>query len=158
MDRPLSGTVWASWVSYERTDGRKTNLLVLWRGSPRWFIGPGANRHNNRAGSTGFFDFTRGGVSLRLDFDFDSRTVTVRDERAPITEASVVFVDAVDSPGGPVILDSRRVGVVGQVVADDPIAEVIRRSPDLFEYLQCDDTTLGGTMRIMCDQVRPALR
>jgi len=71
---------------------------------------------------------------------------------------------AVDSVNGATIVGYRWVEPgppappVVPDAASDPIAGVIRRSPELFEYLQCDlkvtDPVLGAYMPIVCGQMR----
>jgi hypothetical protein len=46
-----------------------------------------------------------------------------------------------------------------QPSADDPIAAVVKRAPELFEYLRCDlslsDPLMNRMMPIICGQMRP---
>ena len=72
-----------------------------------------------------------------------------------------MLVDLVDSANGPVIAGYRWVDPAppDPPAAVDPIASVVKRTPELFDYLRCDvslpDPVLNAYMPIICGQMRP---
>jgi len=172
--RFVSPTVVASWSSHDNyADGSKTTLLVLWRGTPGWFSKGGRGRAGwssgggsgaGGSGSYGYQYMTEGGLTFTLEFDYDKRIVKILDREISLKETNVVLVDFVDSVNGPTIVDARWVEPgppappVAPDAASDPIAGVIRRSPELFAYLQCDlkvaDPVMSAYIPIVCGQMR----
>ena len=173
--RFVSPTVVASWISYESyADGSKTTLLVLWRGKREWFArrgsagtsgkGAGSISGSSGSGSYNYEYFTEGGLTFLMEFDYDKRIVKMLNQKISLKETNVVLVDFVDSVNGPTIVDYRWIEPgppappVVPDAAPDPIAGIIRRSPELFEYLQCDlkvtDPVLSAYMPLVCGQMR----
>ena len=166
--RVVSPVVVASWMSHENyADGRATSLLVLWRGTPGWFSkgsrggGFSAGGGTGPNGSSGFQYVSEGGLAFRLDFDYDKRIVRILDQQISLEATNVVLVDFVDGANGPAIVGVRWIdpAPAGQVSAVDPIAAIVRRTPELFEYLRCDfsvsDPVMNAMMPIVCGQMRP---
>jgi hypothetical protein len=83
------------------------------------------------------------------------------DQGVSLKETNVVLVDFVDSAGGPTIVDRRWIDPAPpqQGVSGDAIAAVVKRSPELFDYLRCDltlsDPVMKAMMPIICGQMRP---
>ncbi len=164
--RVASPTVVASWMSHENyADGKATTLLVLWRGTPGWFskgggASSGGGSGGGGGGSTGYQHVSEGGLTFMMEFDYDKRIVKMLKQEISLDAANVVLVDFVDSPSGPTIAGQRWVDPLppGQVSAIDSIAAVIKRSPELFEYLRCDitlsDPLMKRMMPIICGQMR----
>jgi hypothetical protein len=96
-----------------------------------------------------------------LEFDYDKRIVKILNQEISLTKTNVVLVDFVDGSNGPAIVGQRWVEPVppGQSSSVDPVAAVIKRSPDLFAYLRCDlslsDPVMKGYMPVICGQLRP---
>ena len=172
--RVASPTVVASWVSHENyADGRGTTLLVLWRGTPGWFSkggrgggsgsggGSGGGAGAGRSGSWAYEYVARGGLTFMMEFDYDKRIVRILNQEISLEETNVVLVDFVDSANGPTIVGSRWVDPAPpeQPSPVDPIAAVVKRTPELFEYLRCDlslpDPPMNAMMPIICGQMRP---
>jgi hypothetical protein len=173
--RFVSPTVVASWSSHENyADGSTTTLLVLWRGTPGWFSkggrsGGGGSSGGSSSGSSGggshdYQYFSEGGLTFTLEFDYDKKIVKLLNQEISLKDTNAVLVDFVDSTNGPTVVDYRWIDPgppVPPAVPDgapDPIAGVIRRAPDLFEYLQCDlkvpDPVLSMFLPIVCGQMR----
>jgi hypothetical protein len=173
--RFVSPTVVASWMSHENYgDGSKTTLLVLWRGKREWFAkrgsagasgkGAGSISGSSGGGSYSYEYFTEGGLTFLMEFDYDKRIVKMLNQEISLTDTNVVLVDFVDTVNGPTIVDHRWIEPgppappVVPDAAPDPIAGIIRRSPELFEYLQCDlkvtDPVLSSYMPLVCGQMR----
>jgi hypothetical protein len=166
--RVASPTVVASWVSHENyADGSATTLLVLWRGTPGWFSkggrgsGSGGGAGAGRSGSYAYEYVSQGGLTFMMEFDYDKRIVKILNQEISLRETNVVLVDFVDSTNGPTIVGYRWVDPVPaeQPSPVDPIAAVVKRTPELFEYLRCDlslsDPLMSAMMPIICGQMRP---
>ena len=166
--RVASPTVVASWMSHENyVDGNATTLLVLWRGTPGWFSkggrgsGSGAGGGAGPSGSFAYQYVSEGGLTFTMAFDHDKRIVKILDQEISLKDVNVVLVDFVDRTNGPTIVGSRWVDPAPpeQPSAVDPIAAVIKRTPELFDYLRCDlslpDPVMKVFMPIICGQMRP---
>ena len=169
-----SPTVVASWRAHDNyADGSSTTLLVLWRGTPGWFMaggrgsGSGGGGGAGRGGSYAYEYMTFGGRTFVMEFDDDRKIVKLLNQEISLKDANVVLVDFVDSAGGATIVGYRWVEpgppapplVAG--AAADPIAGVMKRSPDLYEYLRCDlmvpDPAMNAMMPMICGVMRGEL-
>jgi len=167
--RVASPAVVASWMSHENyVDGKATTLLVLWRGTPGWFTkggGGGSSGGGGSAGgaggSSGYQYVSEGGLTFTLEFDYDKKVVKILNQEISLTETNVVLVDFVDSTNGPAIVGYRWVDPVppAQSSPVDPVVAVVKRTPELFEYLRCDlslpDPVMNAMMPIICGLMRP---
>ena len=170
--RVASPTVVASWRTHDNwADGRSTTLLVLWRGTPGWFSkgdgrgGSGSGGGSSAQGSRshGFEELWQGGLSFRMEFDDDARIVTMMNQELSLDSVNVVLVDFVDSANGATIVGTRWIepaAAADKPAAVDAIASVVRRSPELFDYLRCDltlpaESVMGRVMPMLCAQMRP---
>lgn len=162
VDRVLSPAVVATWISHrDETGAARLDLLVLWRGSPGWFIQDGRGGGGSAGGSSSRDGATvlttrihYGGVDLELRFDPLSRTAQVGGHQIALGDANVILLDAVDS----------LLRVVGTRRVEPTIPEsgrrielVLRRSSELLEYLRCDvrlpDPKAQEQMEFLCAQV-----
>jgi hypothetical protein len=143
-------------------------LLVLWRGTPGWFLkgerGASGGGGGSGAGGSGSYEFvylSEGGLTFVIEFDYDEKVVKILSQDISLEEINVVLVDFVDSPGGPTIVGFRWVDPMPteQPSTVDPIASVIKRTPELFEYLRCDlslaDPIMNKMIPILCERMRP---
>jgi hypothetical protein len=96
-----------------------------------------------------------------MEFDYDKRIVKILNQEISLKETNVVLVDFVDSTNGPTIVGYRWVDPAPpeQPSPVDPIAAVVKRTPELFEYLRCDLSLpyplTRAMMPIICGQMRP---
>lgn len=167
-DRLISAVVYASWLQHWRaSDGDTRSLLVLWRGTPGWFVktAPGGGRSSSGggSGSGGWQTFAAGGLSFELQYDFDRNVVTLLNQEVSLVESNVVFVDFVDSPDGAQIVDRLWIETRSdqQPPMPDPIFAIVKSSPRLYEYVRCDVTLPNATayisdvMSMYCAQMKP---
>jgi hypothetical protein len=104
---------------------------------------------------------SEGGLTFMMEFDYDKRIVKMLKQEISLDAANVVLVDFVDSPSGPTIAGHRWVDPLspGEVSAVDSIAAVVKRAPELFDYLRCDlslpDPLMKTVMPVICAQMRP---
>jgi hypothetical protein len=126
----ISSTVVASYVARE---GRLV-LLVLWRGSPSWLM-RGGGRSGGGGGGRTWLQYSAGGLTLDAEIDDATRAVRVLDRRLSLEDGNVVLVDRVDTK--PTVL---RVLHVDPAVplTPDAMYVVMKREPELVEFLQCD--------------------
>jgi len=166
--RVASPTVVASWRTHDNyADGSSTTLLVLWRGTPGWFAVRGSGSGGGAGGSGGggsYQYFSYGGRTFTMDFDDDRKVVRILNQEISLKTANVILVDFVDSAAGATIVGYRWVepGPPAPPIVEggtsDPIAGVIRRLPELYDYLRCDvsvdDPLMKAMMPIICGAMR----
>lgn len=160
--RLVSPAVVATW--FFRTgpgDVSELELLVLWRGTPGWFLradsSGSSGRMTTQSGGrvndglrvhNAFF----GGVALNVEFDPRKHTARIREKEIPLESANVILVDAVDGPDGPQVLRLLRVDPA--LPESSPrIESIVRRSPDLLSFLRCDSKVPDSQVQSMLDAV-----
>ncbi|MEO5739249.1 MAG: hypothetical protein ABIS29_01460 [Vicinamibacterales bacterium] len=163
---PVSPSVMATEMGAVDAAGRGTlQLLILWRGTPGWFLRGGGSSSGGSMGG-GLNPTLRsqwisqGGVSLTVRFDPAARKVWIQDKEVWLDDANVVLVDAVDSPAGPQVVRTLRIDPDYETTMEAapyaapgrgpqmrpkgvPGQTFIRRSPELIEFLQCDTPVPG---------------
>jgi hypothetical protein len=165
---PVSPSVMATELGAVDASGRGTlQLLILWRGTPAWFLRGGGSSSSGGGGSAGpgsgtIFNhwISQGGVNLTVRFDPAARKVWIQDKELALDEANVVLVDGVDLPAGPRVVRTLRIDPEYETTMEPPpyampgrgpqmrarpvpVQVFIRRSSELIEFLQCD-TQLPG--------------
>ena len=151
----VSPAVVGGW--FTRRDGGGAHwldLLVLWRGSPGWFLrsttsgGSGGGGAGSRRGMT----VRRGDLSLYAAFEPGPRLFQIEDTTRPLGNDNVVLVDDVDSPTGPRIVKTLRIEPA--LGAAQRVDVAIARSPEVVAYLRCDvklpDARQQATMDTIC--------
>jgi len=167
-NRVLSPTTVAYWQQHDNGDGTGSlDLLVLWRGAPGWFFSGGSSSGGGLHGGFGQWQNTHwmnyGDVTLQLDFtsqsqDFDpaSTVVTILDRQISLRDTNIVLIDDADS-GTPRIVGTRF--VEPRFAGRDGVAAIMKRTPELFEFLRCDvtlpDAKQKAMMALICEQMRP---
>jgi hypothetical protein len=167
---PVSPSVMATQLGSVDVSGRGTlQLLVLWRGTPGWFLKGGGPSGSGGGGSMGPGSnatysqwISQGGVSLTVRFDPVARKAWVQDAEIPLDDANVVLVDGVDSPAGPQVVRTLRIDSEYETTIEPPpyafpgrgpqmrprpvpAHTFIRRSPQLVDFVQCDSQVAGAT-------------
>jgi hypothetical protein len=156
----VSPTVLATWMVRNANSERPVlDLLILWRGTPGWFMkGSAANERSsgNLKGTTAVH-IARGGLDLQVVFDARSMSVEVQDKQIRLGSNNVILVDGVDSDGQTTI----RLAKVDATQLSGPrikIQQVLRTSPDLVDFLRCDiqlsDPKAQELMRRVCGEVK----
>jgi len=134
----ISSVVVAEWFTSRRASTEQLELLVLWRGSPGWFLQPGGSGHSGSGADDPHYTWIKyGSVTLSLDFDPAKRTVTVQGKNVVLADNNVLFVDDVDGPTGPHVTGTMTIarsmpGSAGQ------IGLVLQKSPRIMSFLRCD--------------------
>jgi hypothetical protein len=160
---PVSPSVMAMELASVDASGRGTlQLMILWRGTPGWFMRGDGGSSSSGGGSIGAgaammysFSLSQGGIELNARFDPSARKLWVQDKEIALDDANVVLVDAVDSPAGPQVVRTLRIDPEFETTMEPPpyavpgrgpqlrprpmpVQTFIRRSPELIEFLQCD--------------------
>jgi hypothetical protein len=132
--RPVSTTVLATYVMRSG----ELALLVLWRGKAGWFWQSGGERMSlGGTSETQYQLISAGGLTLRVDYDFESGVARVADHPVSLDDVNVILVDNVDDPAGPTIVQTYRTPpVAGE--QSHPETVVIQRHIELRQFLQCD--------------------
>ena len=127
-----SSTVVSSYVARE---GRLI-LLVLWRGSPAWLAGGrGISSSGGGGGGRTSLSFTLGGLTFDVEVDDTAGVARVLGQQVVLKDANLVLVDNVDVK--PAIVRLEQVDPVVPVTGD-PAWVVLKRQPELIEFLRCD--------------------
>ncbi|HEV3063271.1 MAG TPA: hypothetical protein VGY48_33810 [Vicinamibacterales bacterium] len=138
--------------------------------------GGGAASGAGLSGSYAYEYVFQGGLTFMMEFDYAKKIVKILDQEISLAETNVVLVDFVDSPGGPQIVGTRWIDAAPRIDSAppqqpaptptgisfgpvDPIGAVVKRAPELFEYLRCDlslsDPVMKTMMPIICGQMHP---
>ena len=137
-EQPLSSAVVANWTAHRDAAGNlMLDLLVLWRGTPGWWLTGG--QHGGSSGGGGTITrmvLNRGGKELTVAFDARTGVATVQGKDITLGNANVVLVDDVDARDGPKIV--RTMTVDPQLPQPTRVDGKILGSPDLIAYLRCD--------------------
>jgi hypothetical protein len=158
----------AYWQQHDNGNGTGSlDLLVLWRGSPGWFLpGGSSSSASDIHGGFGNWQATRwmtyGNVTLTMLFtsqskDFDPATTLVKilDRDLALRDTNVVLIDGAGT-GAPTIVGTRY--VQPRFAGSDAIAAIVKRTPELFEFLRCDvtlpDASQQTMMALLCGQLR----
>jgi len=161
--RVASPTVVATYRAHDGGDGTSIlDLLVLWRGSPGWFMR--VNGASSGSGLNGGFGqwysyqwASYSGITLMVEYDSARNTAKIRDREISLNNANVVLIDGVDS-SNPTFLGTQWIdpSLSG---TGDPVPTIMKRSPELFEFLRCDltlpDPAQQMILALICGQMRP---
>ncbi|HUL72481.1 MAG TPA: hypothetical protein VLT86_05230 [Vicinamibacterales bacterium] len=132
--------VGSSVITRDRSGAARLQLVVLWRGSPGWFMrrtGLGGGMSGSSSGRTGVATSSvrLGGLNLTLAFDVATRVARILDEDVPLNDANVILVDQVDDPSGPRVLKTLRVeAALGN---SNVLNSLFLSTPELLDYLRC---------------------
>jgi hypothetical protein len=145
----ISPVVVAEWFASRQASTEQLELLVLWRGSPGWFLQPGGSGGSGSGANGPHYTWIKyGNVTLSLDFDPAKRTVTVQGKNLVLADNNVLFVDDVDGPTGPHLTGTMTIarpmpGSSGQ------IGLVLQKSPRIMSFLDCDAGSQSPHMALL---------
>jgi len=153
--QPISPAVYATSFT-TATAGRplQLSLLVLWRGTPGWFLeGDGSSGSSGGGSGSGMLSLTLkyGGLHLSVMFNEPKRIVMIQDDKPfELKENNVVFVDEVDAASGPRVIGMTRVGpdMPGSGVE---LGDLLRPSARIVDFLRCDAKSPTGRGQAMLD-------
>lgn len=153
----MSPTVVGSWVAHPQASfpAAVLDLLVLWRGSPAWWKGSyHASSGGGRANAM-WLRMRYGDMDFDIDLDRSTGSAKILDRPISIGDANVILMDNVDAAGGPKLVEKLK---VDPAFTDPHIETIIRRSPKLQSFMQCDiqfaDQHLQEMMQLLCARMR----
>jgi hypothetical protein len=120
-------------------------LLVLWRGSPGWFLRRSGSGGSMSGGGplrrSGIVEWSirEGGLHLTASFDPARRVATVLGDLVALDDANVILVDDVDSPAGPRVV--KALAVAPALGKSPGVHPVLIGSPELLDFLRCHAQT-----------------
>ena len=141
----ISPAVVATWVT-EGSAGEsdRLQLLVLWRGTPGWFLRPGGSSvYGGQSAGRYQQTITQGGFKFTLEYDSSKRVAVVNGKTIDLQDDNVVLVDDVDAAAGPRVTDTMRVDYRMPRSAGQ-IGLVLRASPEIMSFLRCDAKAPDG--------------
>ena len=151
----LSPTVVATWFADQPVGAHRGHLqlLVLWRGTPAWFltgdgdVRGGSHRTNGTQQTVQFGD-----VVLRLSFDPKEQVAVIQGKRVDLKEDNVVFVDDVDSREGPRVVSTMK---LGPAMPGSPgqLGEMLAPNRAIVDYLRCDAKAPTGRDQAVLDKM-----
>ena len=151
----ISPVALVTWVARYGSDGaRVLDLLVLWRGSPGWFMRGSQPRGSSGGGSGGSFHstITYGGLDLQLGFQAETRVAEIQGQSVRLKDANVILVDHVDTSGKLEVVGTMRIDPEFPPTEGPPrIDAVLRRSPEIVSFLRCDARLPDGRAQAMID-------
>ena len=157
----VSASVVATWIVRKEPDSEsELQLLVLWRGTTGWSTkgessrstGHMSTRTDGNDRGVVVAHINEGGIALALEFDGNKRFARVQDKEVPLGSDNVILVDGVDDPEGLRVVDSLEVD--GRLSDEASAAhEIIRRNPELYAYLRCDDKLPDADTPSMIDAI-----
>jgi len=141
----LSPTVVMTSFTERSADGQeRLELVVLWRGSPAWFLeSGGSSTQSSRSQDFDRVTFTQGGRTFTLEFNRGKRVAVLLGQTLDVSQNNVVFVDDVDSASGARVSGQTRLekvipGTGGQ------IGSALKQSPEIMDFLRCDAVPASG--------------
>jgi hypothetical protein len=156
----LSPTVVATFIIRTPPKGTpELELLVLWRGTPGWFMREGSSESSSSGVSLGPGEsgivverLSYGGIQLDLEFERGKRIARIQGREIALDTANVILVDDVDGSAGPQVAGSLQ---VDPAVHDEPagIEVIIRNNPELYLFLRCDARLPDATAQPMFDSI-----
>jgi len=150
-EHPASAVALATWVVRAESDGaHRLKLLVLWRGQPGWWRGPGSGSGGG-SGSTIRWTGQHGGVEVRLELDRATRVAQIQGEQVELGDSNVVLVDDVDALEKVTIAALSRVPreVAPSGAGRPDIDSLILSSPEIMSFLRCEVPLPGGAGVVM---------
>jgi hypothetical protein len=145
---PLSPSVLATYHMRSGTSGLDhLDVLVLWRGSPNWYLSGGGSQGGSASAGTTWLSTSRhGGIDLEVQLDLKNRTGKVNGMPIDLRTTNVVFVDNIDDGSGGTIVRTMRIqaGVLPRTLGEPhaQLVPILQSSPEFAEFLRCE---AGGT-------------
>jgi hypothetical protein len=133
----MSPVVVAQWFTHGKAGVEELQLLVLFRGSPGWFLHPGGSGRSGGIGGPAYTWIKYGDVMLTLDYDAARRTATVQGKVLPLSGNNVLFLDDVDRASSPRVAGMMTISSA-MPGSSAQIAPLLRGSPRIMLFLRCE--------------------
>src|SRR5262245_5799185 len=136
----VSSTVVATFCGHRQDDNEIVDLLILWRGKPRWFGAGGSGGGGSRrfgAGTNGVVSQSAyyGAVTIAFQADFDIGSATIGQSTIRLDHINTIVVDDVDRDWR--ITNTRWTDPALPLVGDWNLV-LAQRSREFVRNLQCD--------------------
>jgi hypothetical protein len=136
----VSSTVVSTFCGHRQGDNEVVDLLILWRGKPRWFGAGGSGGAGSRrfgAGTNGVVSHSQyyGAVTIALRADFDIGSATIGQSTIKLDHVNTIVVDDVDRDWR--ITNTRWTDPPLPLVGDWNLV-LAKRSREFVRDLQCD--------------------
>ena len=164
--RIVSPAVVATCITrHGRTGNGELELVVLWRGSPGWFLKGGQDNGGGSStwggtsargprGSQGIVEHqaVHGGLELNLHFNRRTRTVQVQGREVVMQDANVILVDQVDAGEDLAVVGTRW---IDPQVSGPPVRveQALGRSSELVAFLRCDASLSNPLVQGMVQRI-----
>lgn len=151
-----SPTVVATWMVNVHKDVHSLDLLVLWRGTPGWFLeGQGHRSSGGGNADTTSVTIEYAGRPLTVVLDRKARLATVQGRPVDLNpDLNVVLVDGVDGPDSSLTISTLHVDAGLPADLPSRLPAVLKRSDRLLPFLQCDLTvpqaSAQRTIEMLC--------
>jgi hypothetical protein len=146
-----------TWATRHGHDGVHTlDLIVLWRGAPGWFMRGGPRRDSGGGGTDSFHSTARyGDVEVQVTLQTAKRIAEVQGQRVELGDANVILVDGVDTAGAAKVVRTLRIDPAVPLSQEGRprVEEVLRRSPEVLSFLQCETAMPDGKGQAMIDVI-----
>ena len=152
----ISPVALMTWVTRYGHDGIHTlDLIVLWRGASGWFIGTSQRSSGGGTGDSFHSTIRYGDVELQLGLQAAKRTAEVQGHKVELGDANVIFVDHVDKAGGAQVVRTLRIDPAVPLSDNGRprVEEVLRRSPEIVSFLQCQTVLPDGKGQAAIDRI-----
>ena len=153
----ISPVALMTWATRFGHDGVHTlDLIVLWRGAPGWFMRGGPQRSSSGGGTESFQSTARyGDVEVQVTLQTAKRIAEVQGQKVELGDANVILVDGVDTAGAATVVRTLRIDPAVPFSQDGRprVEEVLRRSPEIVAFLQCQTAMPDGRGQAMIDLI-----
>jgi hypothetical protein len=153
--RPLSATVWATIA----VNDLGAELVVLWRGTPGWYMKQGP-RAEHASGNSESLSVSLEYAGTRVSMSYDRRrreaTVGTKAQILP-PEVNTIFVDKVDDPSGPTIVGFTTLRL-SRMMTNVRVAAALSQSSAAVTFLQCEGQwnearNFAGIAKVICGEL-----
>ena len=155
--QPVSDTTMVTWFARKGADDvRRFELLVLWRGTPRWYL-RGASSGSGGGSANSLYSTARyGETDLQVEFDTKARVVRVQGMRVEMHDNNVILVDDVAGPGRAKVAGIMKIDLAAPQPGAHPRAgSVLSKSPEVLAFIGCDaEAKTLATPDRWCEQLR----
>jgi len=151
--RPVSPSVLASVITRTAHGNEQLELIVLWRGEPKWYLAKPASRNGGEAKGIYVENHRYGDVVLDLAFDASAQTVSVLGHKVDVSRnARVLLVDGVGMNSGTGTVTAVPPSGVAKGTIRDQLLSVLREV-QIRQFLRCpaELDSYSSSVRGACD-------
>jgi hypothetical protein len=148
----ISPVALVTWITQAGSEGNAIDLIVLWRGTPGWFLrGSNARASGGGDGETFHSTISYGGIDLELVLGLHSRIARIQGKEVRLLKDNVILVDRVDSVDGPQII--KTLAVDSHLPEARRVESALRSSNEIVNFLHCDTPLPDQQAQAMVDRI-----